>query len=613
MLGAIKSPSTKRAILAIGMTVSSLGIVALLVWMNKTAPEGERSKPEWAEMIQQLSDAHPESRRNAARELGDLGLEAMDAVPNLLESLKDSDSGVRFEAALALIVIDKQQSETALPVLLKEVRDNPEVSLCDSLLYLLEFKPNLLTHFETPPTLVKLLASQDTGVQNKSYRLLSGMKVGKEAAPQLSQLLESSDPKTRLYATLLLGEIKSVARNLLPNLRRLLEDSSTLVRLAAAIAILKLESNDESAREVLHHAVNDPEASTRIDVAKTILLHMDSSDVRAIQIIRNDFKKVTLKERDILVLDLRRHVDRLDKPDRLVSLLGEYLRDPDSDVRLKAATILEELGPKALPAIPNLVVALDDSYEPVRKSAVRALRAIGQGAHSAADALASRLPNDTDSYLGHEIAAALVQVNSGDKRGCKYLSQALRSWKSESRIHALERISYIDPIPEELILALVKVVQSDSAGTPRYLAALSLARSISGNRDHIVPCLVKASKDPHDRVRRVAIQALAMSKDESQTVIRALTEAVQDEDYEVRLAAIDGLGSKGAGSESAVPALVRLLSDLRGSIRERAALALGKIGSQAKGAIPALTRASQDPDKRVQKAALTALGMIRRE
>jgi HEAT repeat protein len=577
--------------------------------MSGVAEEDEANEPILPELVERLGDPDPEIRSAAARQLGSMGRAALEAAPRLRKCLKDSDNEVRIKAALALIQIDEGQKTVAVPILVKELSTDPKPRWWEDLPRMWERLPDLANYPRARRVLVELLSSPHPDVQDQAYRLLVRMKVGDEVVPRLRQLLEDRDPKARSYAALVLSEIGPAARDHLPVLRRLLEDDKIRVRWAGAIAILKIDPTDKPAQEALSSALNDPDLETRLTAAETILLHLDSADVRAIEAIRKKLREADPQTRSMILIRLSRLADRLEKPGPVVLLIAESLQDPDDIVRLSATGMLRSLGPKALPAVQSLIAALDDRYEPVYAGAARALRAIGPGARPAAAALASKL-SSADSFFGIEVAAALVQVNSGDSRGVKYLCRALRSWDGETRIHALGAILGIKPIPEELISALVKVVECDKAGTPRYLAALALAESLPGNRDRIIPCLIRASKDSSEKVRRGALRALATSADESDAVIWALTEALQDKDFKVRFIALDGLGARRGRSASAVPALIKLLDDPRDSIRGQAAMTLARIGPLAKDAIPALSRVSQDPASRVRKAALFALECI---
>lgn len=60
-----------------------------------------------------MKDRHHEVRRSAAKALGQLGTAAKDAVPALIETLKDENGDVRQDAAIALKKIDPEAAKKA--------------------------------------------------------------------------------------------------------------------------------------------------------------------------------------------------------------------------------------------------------------------------------------------------------------------------------------------------------------------------------------------------------------------------------------------------------------------------------------------------------------------
>lgn len=69
------------------------------------------------------------------------------------------------------------------------------------------------------------------------------------------------------------------------------------------------------------------------------------------------------------------------------------LKDPQADVRDRAAQALARMGPPAQEAVPALVAALNDTDWRVRRSAARALGQIGPGAEAAVPALIEVIRN----------------------------------------------------------------------------------------------------------------------------------------------------------------------------------------------------------------------------
>ena len=75
-------------------------------------------------LILHLDYIEPSVRRNAALRLGKLGLEALEALPSLIKSLRDENPGVCYEAVIALGKI-RLFAEGAIPDLC-DIRANAE-------------------------------------------------------------------------------------------------------------------------------------------------------------------------------------------------------------------------------------------------------------------------------------------------------------------------------------------------------------------------------------------------------------------------------------------------------------------------------------------------------
>jgi len=93
----------------------------------KVIEAGEQGKGKTAtgKLIAAMKDERPSVRWWAARKLSNLGRNAQAAAPVLTDALKDSSAGVRVASARALCKMDKE--ETALPLLLRELRNSNQV------------------------------------------------------------------------------------------------------------------------------------------------------------------------------------------------------------------------------------------------------------------------------------------------------------------------------------------------------------------------------------------------------------------------------------------------------------------------------------------------------
>ena len=72
----------------------------------------------------------------------------------------------------------------------------------------------------------------------------------------------------------------------------------------------------------------------------------------------------------------------------------QQLQDPDAKARVGAASALARLGPKAAPAVPLLIEALNDQNKLVRTQSIAALGKIGPAAAAAVPVLTPLLRDD---------------------------------------------------------------------------------------------------------------------------------------------------------------------------------------------------------------------------
>jgi HEAT repeat protein len=99
-----------------------------------------------------------------------------------------------------------------------------------------------------------------------------------------------------------------------------------------------------------------------------------------------------------------------------VSEALQALRDSDWQVRTAAATVLEEIGPRAAVAVPDLVQTLEkDKREDVRRAAAEALGSIKPMAIEAISAL-SRALEDQSAYVRWAAAKALDAITEWRSR-----------------------------------------------------------------------------------------------------------------------------------------------------------------------------------------------------
>ena len=231
------------------------------------------------------------------------------------------------------------------------------------------------------------------------------------------------------------------------------------------------------------------------------------------------------------------------------------------ETRLAAIIALADHGPKAAPAIPDLIDALRGSDEDQRLNAALTLSKIGK--------------------------AAVPEV-------AKLLGDA----KTETRFYAIWTLGWIGPDAAETETALVRAM-ADKSDDIRRKAAYALGRI--GTKAPL-PTLTSALSDPNADVRTSASDALGhFGSDAVQSLI-----AVLDSPEPARSAAAHALGSIGSDAKAAIEPLRKHL--LAGDDSAAAmADALGKIG---KASIPALLAGVDSGKQPTVNLSIHGLGQI---
>jgi HEAT repeat protein len=344
-------------------------------------------------------------------------------------------------------------------------------------------------------------------------------------------------------------------------------------------------------------------------------------------------------------------------------VLERHLHDLRFEVRRKkekAAEALGALGPAALPAVPDLLVALARPHPGVRARAAAALGRISDSTE-VAEALGRLIADDPDESVQRASRAALVGVGAP---AVAVLAAVLPRADDQHRRVAVDALTALGPRARPALPALLDALGEGQIETRRLVARslwgigvepASLPRLLTDLPDHdpwvrlwvvralttlgpalapAVPPLVEALADPSPMVRdslawalllagpdplpplrealgsldpalrRGAAEALGRVRDPARR--EALESALGDADEGVRFAAAEAL----PGAEGAVRALGDLLRSPAARSRERAAYLLGGLGPEAAPAVSALASTLADSDPLVRQACAWALGRV---
>lgn len=254
--------------------------------------------------------------------------------------------------------------------------------------------------------------------------------------------------------------------------------------------------------------------------------------------------------------------DKIDPEKVLAAALKNVKQKDHVDLRIQALMDLADFGPRAAPAMPDLLDALQTNNEDLRLNAAIVLGKIGK------EAVAP--------------VAKLLTVKDAD-----------------TRFYAVWAISGMGKDAKSTTPTLIKLM-ADKHEQVRRKAAFALGR-VAGDADATIEVLVKAFKDESEEVREAAGDALAKV---GKKAVPSLIEILKEDNPKSRMSASTALGEIGSDAKDAVPLLRDLYLGKNSDNVYHYALMLSKIG---KTAMPALQAGFKDSRAEVRQAASQAL------
>ncbi|MEX0701368.1 MAG: HEAT repeat domain-containing protein [Planctomycetales bacterium] len=298
--------------------------------------------------------------------------------------------------------------------------------------------------------------------------------------------------------------------------------------------------------------------------------------------------------------------DRAAAPRDAVAMWIRLLRDDDSVFRGMGARELEKLGPKAAPAVSDLISLLADEEIGERTGAI------------------------VNRSVCHFALEALVAIGPGAVPGL--VAAGGTHENPRVRANALSALGSIvgrgrGVTEVEKVVETFQVGLGDSAPQVRTSAVHGL-RFAGSAAKAVLPDLERLfQSDSVAMVRASALEAIIAIESDEERIAARLMSSLSDESADVQATAIDLLAARGPGARFAVAQLARLLDSkkevslpggapdvlvpLRHPIRQFAAEALGRIGEPAAEAVPALKRLMRgDPAPRVRIESAEAVARI---
>lgn len=220
---------------------------ALLTLINVQPSQGAEMMPRILEL---LKSDNPGVKRTVACAAGKIGEPARDAVPLLVEMLKDKDANVRRQALESVRSI-RLFSDLVLNGLRDVLKsDGDRVNRITAALALGEMGKD---RTESCEALLAAFKDKDARVRETSVLALA--KIGAPAVPSLAGLLKSETTNVRALAAMALGNMRGQAKAAVSALTPLLGDKELVVRISAADAIGMIgDDSSAGAKEALEKA-----------------------------------------------------------------------------------------------------------------------------------------------------------------------------------------------------------------------------------------------------------------------------------------------------------------------------------------------------------------------
>jgi len=503
-----------------------------LTAIDSIGQEGEKAADAVPALTALLEDPSPIVRAHAVRSLGEIGAAAKPAVPALAKLISDSDETVRQRVIVALRRI-RPDPKIAVPLFVKLMEDpDPAVRIRalralsstgkEAVPFLIEVLKDKKTAYwaalalnqigpdaqEAVPALTELLGDKRPEVRREAILTLA--EIGKPAAPAVGELVKAMDDELdRMPAVYALGRIGVPAGDGEKKIREYVNGSDKILSVVSIWTLARMHPEDKQlardATEQLFEGLKSDDPSVRKASAKALAELRPGPEI-TLPIMEKAFanadERVIHGALDSLAgmgpAGIPRLIDALKyesvRP-YVIYMIGQHgpaaypavdalvklIDDKNPDVQHEALIALAKIGPAAKTAVPALIKTLEQNEGSVCCASVYALGSIGPEAKEATAAIAKNLDSD-DETLALLSAWSLANIQPQDAKAAEkavpILIGGLANPDVKFRRGAAEALKKFGPLAKSAVPALEKASQ-DGDETVRKMSAEAL-KTIGG-------------------------------------------------------------------------------------------------------------------------------------
>jgi HEAT repeat protein len=590
-------------VLTIGILFAAASAIACGA-ENRQYTDADYSASRIASLRQRLDQASIRTRVVAMDALAEIGPEARDAIPRMIELLADDtlpvDPGDRL------------------------LRGVPEAAR------------ESLWHFgpQVGAPLTQTLTLQAPDVRRRSYELLAWLgHVARESLDWLVSEYQNAGAQDRDLLLAAIAKVDSRGDVAIPLLLAGLSDPDRTVRVTAAKhldrtglelpAFVKALHDSGAARWMAQEAGQSRER----DIVDALLRTLEDTDpeVRAVA-IRSLVTYRTFSQQVVppllsrladageysywisnhlggsgsVATDAARGLARFpEQADHTLPELFKVATDPDSPAFWDAGFAVAILCEHVPEFLPKIISALgDDPGTPI----LAALARVGPRA-AAAESRLAELMRSEDADFRPIVATALVCVDGGrNKDALRIVGEALRD--EDSRRYVCDFIEQAGPHAAPLMPALLEHIVDEERKEWLNWDVTTAIESIGPAAIDAAPLLI--ARLDTDLSMSLGVDALFAIGPATHPL---LADALQDGQHsgEHNLQVLELLVRFGPDAAPVIPSIVPHITSKYPRVREAAARALGAIGSQPELSLPALGQAIGDPRPFVRAAAAASL------